>query len=214
MIGEFKNAGTTWRTAPKPVNDHDFRKDAKGMAVPYGLYEPAKKRGTVLLGKSYDTPAFAVDCIEKWWSSDGRKQYCDKKKLFILADAGGSNSYRSRVWKYAIQQKLCNRHGLTVSVSHYPPGASKWNPIEHQLFSQISKNWAGRPLDSYETTLKYIRTTKTTTGLSVSAHFIRKNYPKGIKITDAQMEELNLISHQNLPQWNYTISPNKMGSYF
>jgi len=210
MIGLFKNAGTTWRAAPIPVNDHDFKRDAIGMGVPYGIYDSATKRGTVLLGKSHDTPEFAVDSIENWWSSEGRKRYRGMKNLFILADAGGSNSYRSRVWKNRIQQKLCNRYGLTVSVSHYPPGASKWNPIEHRLFSQISKNWAGRPLDSYETALKYIRTTKTTTGLKVSAHFVRKHYPIGVTVTDTQVAELNISTDPALPKWNYTIRPNKM----
>lgn len=210
QIGLFKNAGTAWRTAPVSVNDHDFRSDAKGMGVPYGIYDTTTNKGTILLGKSHDTPQFALDSIEKWWTSEGRKQYRGIKELLILADAGGSNSYRSRVWKYGIQQKLCNRHGLSVSVSHYPPGASKWNLIEHRYFSQVTKNWEGRPLDSYETTLKYIRTTKTTTGLSSSAYFARKNYPKGIKVADAQMAELNITTDPYLPKWNYTIRPNKM----
>lgn len=214
QIGLFKNAGTTWRTAPRSVNDHDFRRDALGMGVPYGIYDSTTNRGTILLGKSHDTPEFAVDSIEKWWLLEGRKQYPGMKKLLILADAGGSNSYRSRVWKHRIQQKLCNRHGLSVSVSHYPPGASKWNPIEHRFFSQVTKNWEGRPLESYETALKYIRTTKTATGLSASAHFVQKHYPKGIKVTDAQMNEININANSILPKWNYTIRPNKLLSYF
>lgn len=210
MIGQFKNAGTTWRTEAMAVNDHDFRKDSKGMAVPYGVYETTTNKGCILLGKSSDTPEFAVDCLAKWWVLEGRKRYPGRKKLFLLADAGGSNGYRSRLWKYGIQQKLCDRYGLCVSVSHYPPGASKWNPIEHKLFSHITHNWQGRPLDNYETALKYIRTTKTKMGLKMSGHFIRANYKKGIKTTDAQMEEINITRHSVLPQWNYTIRPTKM----
>ena len=210
LIGNFKNPGQTWRQKARAVNDHDFKSDSDGKGVPYGIYDCLANRGCVVLGNSSDTGEFAVASIEKWWMSEGQKKYRGAKKLLILADAGGSNSYRSRLWKFEVQRNLCNVHGLTVTVSHYPPGASKWNPIEHRLFSEISKNWAGTPLDSFETALKYIRTTKTKTGLRVSAHLKQGAYQKGIKITDQQMAELNIKPHELLPQLNYTIRPNKM----
>ena len=133
--------------------------DAEGRAIPYGIYDPRANAGTVFVGQTADTPAFAVDCIEKWWRTEGRKQYPDAQALQILADGGGSNSCTARAWKFNLQHRLCNRHALRVTVAHYPPATSKWNPIEHRLFCEISKNWAGRPLDSYETILKYLRTT-------------------------------------------------------
>ncbi|MGC1952983.1 MAG: ISAzo13 family transposase, partial [Gammaproteobacteria bacterium] len=192
---------------PVLVNDHDFRSDAIGIAVPYGIYDLNANQGTVFVGTSSDTPGFAVDCAEHWWRTEGRQRYPDDTHLGILADGGGSNSATSRAWKYGLQTKLCNRHGLTVTVAHYPPGASKWNPIEHRLFSEISKNWAGRPLDSYETILNYLRTTATSTGLRVQAHLVAQSYQKGVKITDAQMRELAIAKHEDLPKWNYTLSP-------
>ncbi|MGK5082960.1 ISAzo13 family transposase [Bdellovibrionota bacterium FG-1] len=210
LVGQFKNPGKTWRQTPELVNDHDFRSDGKGMAAPYGIYDTTSNRGFVCVGKSADTAEFAVDSIVSWWAHEGCKQYPDSRKLLILADAGGSNGCRTRAWKYQLQHKLCNIHGLTVNVSHYPPGASKWNPIEHRLFSEISKNWAGIPLSSFKTVLNYIRTTKTKTGLSVSARLIRRHYPKGVKITDAEMQKLRMDFHPNLPKWNYTIRPQKM----
>lgn len=210
QIGNFKNNGTSWQQDAILVNDHDFPSDARGKASPYGIYDTQKNKGTVLLGISYDTPRFAVESIESWWKTEGEKSYPNSNQLLILADSGGSNSSRSRVWKYKIQEKLCNQFGLTVNVSHYPPGSSKWNPIEHRLFSEISKNWAGRPLDSFETALKYIRTTKTATGLTVKAHFVRKKYEKGEKVTDKQMKDLSLKKDEMFPKWNYTLSPSRM----
>ena len=160
-----------------------------------------------LRNQTADTPAFAVDCIEKWWRTEGCKHYPEAKALQILADGGGSNSSTARAWKYNLQHRLCNRHGLRVTVAHYPPATSKWNPIEHRLFCEVSKNWAGRPLDSYETILKYLRTTRTATGLRVRAHLVRKTYKTGIKVTDAQMGELRITPNSSLPKWNYTIEP-------
>ena len=171
-IGNFKNNGKAWQEETVAVYDHDFPTDAKGKAIPYGIYDTQKNIGTVFVGHSADTPSFSVDCIEMWWKSEGKKHYPYSDKLLILADSGGSNSYRSRVWKYQLQKQLCDKHGLSVHICHYPPGSSKWNPIEHRLFSEISKNWAGRPLDSFETILKYLRTTKTSTGLNVNAHYL------------------------------------------
>jgi len=210
MIGNFKNKGDSWQESPIEVKDHDFPSDAKGKAIPYGIYDTQKNRGTVFLGNTRDTPSFAVDSIEAWWKTEGKVNYPDVKELLILADSGGSNSCRSRVWKHKIQSNICDQFGLSVRVSHYPPGSSKWNPIEHRLFSEISKNWAGRPLDSYETILKYIRTTKTSPGLKVKAHFIRKKYETGEKVTNKQMSQLAIENAQVLPEWNYTLNPTKM----
>ena len=207
LVGRFRNPGAKWDRSPELVNDHDFRSDADGLAVPYGIYDPRANAGTVFVGRTADTPAFAVDCIEKWWRTEGRKRYPEAKTLQILADGGGSNSCTARAWKFNLQHRLCNRHGLRVRVAHYPPATSKWNPIEHRLFCEISKNWAGRPLDSFETILKYLRTTRTSTGLRVRAHLVRKTYETGVKVTDAQMRELRITPNSAMPKWNYTIEP-------
>ena len=151
LVGNFKNAGAAWNKEPVLVNDHDFRSAAVGMGIPYGVYDTEANRGALFVGTSHDTAAFAVACIAKWWRWEGRRRYPAAQRLLILADGGGSNGSRSRAWKYEIQKQLCDRYGLSVTVCHYPPSASNWNPIEHRLFSEISKNWAGKPLDSYET---------------------------------------------------------------
>jgi hypothetical protein len=207
LIGNFKNNGKTWRRKPKQVNDHDFPSDATGVALPYGIYDMRRNAGMVMLGTSRETPAFAVDAIERWWRSRGRKHYPGADELLILADSGGANSTRSKVWKCDLQQKLCNRHGLRVTVCHYPPGASKWNPIEHRLFSQISQNWQGVPLQTYDTALNYISTTRTKTGLTVTATLNEKIYDKGEQVTDEEMRLLKIRRHRTLPEWNYTITP-------
>ena len=207
LVGRFKNGGVSWEEEPVVVNDHDFRSEAIGIAIPYGVYDLQANLGTMFVGTTHDTPDFAVDCVEKWWRTEGRRRYGDAKHLAILADGGGSNSATSRAWKYRLQTRVCNRHGLCVSVAHYPAGASKWNPIEHRLFSEVSKNWAGRPLDSYETILNYLRRTTTTTGLRVRAHLVRKPYEKGVKISDAQMDKLDITKAEHLPRWNYTLRP-------
>ena len=172
-----------------------------------GYYDPRANAGTVFVGQTANTPAFAVDCIEKWWRTEGRKHYPDANALQILADGGGSNSCTARAWKFNLQHRLCNRHGLRVTVAHYPPATSKWNPIEHRLFCEVTKNWAARPLDSYETILKCLRTTRTATGLRVRAHLVRKTYKTGVKVTDAQMRELRITPDSSMPKWNYTIEP-------
>ncbi len=205
LVGRFKNAGAAWNREPVLVNDHDFRSDAQGVAIPYGIYDLSANRGTVFVGTSYNTPEFAVEAIEKWWCYEGRKRYHGIGHIAILADSGGNNGPTCRAWKLGLHRKLCQRHGLTVTVAHYPSGASKWNPIEHRLFSEISKNWAGRPLDSYDTVLNYIRTTRTKTGLRVRAHLIPKDYEKGIKIPDAVIRQLPITNDATLPQWNYTL---------
>jgi hypothetical protein len=180
---------------------------ADGIAIPYGVYDLQANRGTIFVGMTHDTPLFAVDSVEKWWRTEGVKRHPGARELAILADGGGSNGSRCRAWKYGLQQRLCDRHGLSVTVAHYPPGASKWNPIEHRLFSEVSKNWAGKPLDSYDAIINYLRTTSTSTGLRISAHLVRRKYVKGTKISDSEMKKLAIEQLQPLPAWNYTIQP-------
>lgn len=209
LVGRFKNAGVVWSQGPVLVNDHDFRSTAVGMAIPYGIYDPTANRGSVFVGTSHNTPEFAVESISRWWCAEGQSRYPAARKLLILADGGGSNGTTCRLWKERIQAELCDRYGISVTVSHYPTGASKWNPVEHRLFSEISKEWAGRPLDSYGTILRYIRRTKTEHGLTVSACLIRKKYNTGIKVTDEQMKQLRIAKDPTLPRWNYTMKPRK-----
>ena len=207
MIGNFKHSGVSWEKEPQLVMDHDFLSDAQGVAIPYGIYDPAQNQGLVVLGTTRETPAFVVDAITLWWKSYGERKYERAKELLILADCGGGNSARSRGWKYHLQEELVNPYKLAVTVSHYPPGASKWNPIEHRLFCQISKNWAGQPLRNYSTALNYIRTTTTSAGLKVRAHLLPRKYEKGEKISAQQMKQLALTKHRVLPMWNYTLRP-------
>jgi hypothetical protein len=207
LIGNFKNAGAKWDREPILVKDHDFGSEAEGIAIPYGIYDTQANRGAVFVGTSHDTPAFAVDAIAQWWLKEGCQRYPTAHELFVLADGGGSNGARCRAWRKALQDTLCTSLGLTVTVSHYPPGASKWNPIEHRLFSQISKNWAGEPLTDIDKILKFIATTKTQSGLTVSAYLLPDNYATGIKIPDPEMRQLNLVPHEKLGRWNYTIRP-------
>ena len=206
QIGNFKNPGAAWNKKAIPVKDHDFRSEGLGMASPYGILDTHANTGSVFIGTSHDTPQFAVASIEKWWRYQGKRRYGNAKQLLILADCGGSNGYRCRAWKFQLQQ-FSNRHGLSITVRHFPPGASKWNPIEHRLFSQISRNWAGRPLDSFDTVKNYISTTTTKTGLSVKAYIDSKEYPKGTRISDEEMQGLNIQTDGPLPKWNYTIAP-------
>lgn len=209
-VGNFKNDGKTWRREAKQVFDHDFPSDAKGKAIPYGIYDTKKNKALVVVGTSSETPEFATDAIEKWWCLQGRREYKSVNQIMILADCGGGNGYRSTVWKRDVQTKLCNRHGLTVTISHYPPGASKWNPIEHRLFSEISKSWSGVPLDSNETVLNYIATTTTKTGLKVKAVLNKKIYLTGQRASKFELNNLNITKDQLLPDWNYTIRPQKL----
>jgi len=209
-IGKFKNPGVSWQQEAHLVNDHDFLSDAEGMAISYGIFDTEANRGFVAVGTSHETPAFAVDSIALWWKRCGRSMYPKAEELLILADCGGGNSARARAWKYHLQHRLCDALGLTITVCHYPPGASKWNPIEHHLFSHISNNWAGIPLESYKTVLNYIRTTKTDTGLRVRAQLVRKSYDKGERISNSEMADLVLKPHKTLPRWNYTLAPSRM----
>jgi len=208
LVGNFKNPGARWDLSPRWVNDHDFRSDSTGVAIPYGIYDLLANRGSVVVGVSHDTPTFAAHAIAHWWRQEGLLRYPRSRQLLILSDTGGSNGYRCRAWKTQLQAQLADSHGLTLTVAHYPTGASKWNPIEHRLFSEISKNWAGEPLDSYQKILNFIRSTRTQTGLSVTAHLDRRYYPTGAQATPQHLQALRLKHHQVLPWWNYTISPN------
>jgi hypothetical protein len=207
LIGDFKNAGRAWVRDPTAVNVHDYPHDALGRAVPYGVYDVTTNRGLVCVGTSGDTPAFAVDTISAWWQSDGHVAYPTADHLLLLADAGGSNGFQIRAWKERLQVRVCDRFGLTVTVCHYPTGCSKWNPIEHRLFSQISRNWAGVPLRTWATVLAFIRGTTTCSGLTVQAVLQPGDYPTGQKVTDAEMDALHLERHAVCPAWNYTIRP-------
>jgi hypothetical protein len=207
LVGCFKNPGRCWSAQSVRVKDHDFRSEALGMAIPYGIYDLQANRGSVCVGTTHDTPAFAVESIGQWWRQQGQRLYGPHSHLLILADGGGSNGYQCRAWKWALQQQLVDPWHLPVTVCHYPTGASKWNPIEHRLFSEISKHWAGIPLETYPLIAKLIGETTTTTGLSVTSRLVTKNYPTGVKISDAQMHQLRLRNHRVLPQWNYTLLP-------
>ena len=208
LIGLFKNPGAVWCRDPHRVNIYDFRSLAEGIAIPYGIYDPVRNAGYMFVGTSADTADFAVDGIVWWWQTYGQIDYPSAPELLILADGGGSNGYRLRLWKYDLQHNLANVLGLAVAVCHYPTGASKWNWIEHRLFSAISANWAGEPLTSHATMLNFLNATTTQKGLVVKATLADKQYTTGIKISDEQMEALNLHPHDTLPQWNYTIKPN------
>ena len=207
LVGQFKNQGRLWSRKPILVQDHDFRSQAQGMAIPYGIYDVRANRGTVIVGTSHDTPLFAVDALCQWWRREGCKRYGDTPELLILADSGGSNSARCRLWKYALQEKLVDPYQLAVTVCHYPTGASKWNPIEHRLFSEISKHWAGQPLSDYSRIVRLIAQTRTQSGLQVSCLLSRKYYATHTKVSDAQMRDLDLLKHPILPEWNYTLLP-------
>jgi Rhodopirellula transposase DDE domain len=206
LIGNFKNAGSSWCRRGVEVNAHDFLSDAECRAVPYGLYDVVANRGHVVVGTSADTPAFAVDAIARWWGLIGSKRYPHAGALLVLADAGGSNGCRPRLWKYRLQQ-LADRYALVVNVCHYPTGASKWNPVEHRLFGPISINWAGIPLQSPEVMLSCLRGTTTETGLRVTAEWRERIYPTGVQVTGAEMDRVRLTRHDICPRWNYSIEP-------
>jgi hypothetical protein len=207
LIGNFKNAGQAWSQEAAAVNVHDFLSEALGRGVPYGIYDVQRNDGVVYVGQSADTAEFAVQAIERWWQDDGHRAYPKATALLILADAGGSNGCRPRLWKEQLQSQLSDTLGLAITVCHYPTGCSKWNPIEHRLFSQISIHWAGQPLRTFETMLSLIRGTSTRTGLKVSAHLLEGVFETGKKVTEAVMKTLNLTRHAICPKWNYTIRP-------
>jgi hypothetical protein len=209
LVGQFKNSGRVWSREPIRVQDHDFRSQAQGMAIPYGIYDLQANRGRVMLGMSHDTPAFAVDAICQWWRQEGRRRYPNAPELLILADSGGSNGARCRAWKLALQEKLVDPYQLGVTVCHYPTGASKWNPVEHRLFSEISKHWAGQPLTDYETIVRLIGGTRTETGLLVNGTLNTRHYPTGVKVSRQQIDQLDILKSPFLPEWNYTLLPRK-----
>jgi hypothetical protein len=207
LIGAFRNPGRVWSRKATRVNIYDFRSLAKGIAIPYGVYDLTRNAGYILVGMTADTSELAVDAIQWWWTTYGQFDYPHAPALLILADGGGSNSYRTRLWKYTLQHCFVNPNGLDVTVSHYPTGASKWNPADHRLFSFISCSWAGQPLTSYDKMIHLIEATHTETGLVVKATLTRKVYLTKIKISKEQIAALNLQPHTTLPQWNYTIKP-------
>jgi hypothetical protein len=206
LIGNFKNAGGTWRRKARAVLEYDFPSDADGVAIPLGIYDVARNEGFVVVGTSHQTPEFAVAAIRRWWVQARQMNYPDQHELLIEADCGNPNGNRCWRWKHELQQ-LADEFGLTITVTHLPTGASKWNPIEHRLFSQISRNWAGEPLVSYETILKFIRTTKTDSGLRCKAYLDKTIDETRLQLTLEQKERINLVPCRVLPKYNYTIKP-------
>jgi len=208
FVGNFKNPGRCWRREPRRVLDHDFRRFAVGVAILYGSYDVGHNDGYVVIGQSHETAAFAVAAIRRWWLWAGRFRYPKAKRLLIEADSGGSNGHRPLVWKAAVQ-KLADEFQLVICVSHLPPGASKWNRIEHRMFSHISENWAGEPLVSYRVIREMIRHTRSEEGFRCQAVTDRRKYAKGVKATAAERASLNLHRRRVLPTWNYVIRPHK-----
>ena len=206
LVGNFCNPGRTWRRKPLEVLATDFPRDAEGKAIPYGIYDMTRNAGYMVVGLSHETAEFAVAAIRTWWLAVGRRASPDQQRLLIEADDGGANDSRSWLWKRQLQA-LADEFQLTIRVAHYPPGASKWNPVEHRLFGPISLNWAGQPLQSCETILKFIRTTKTARGLRCRARLDKRQYKTGLKITADEKAWINLKPHRVLPHWNYTIEP-------
>jgi Rhodopirellula transposase DDE domain len=211
LIGNFRNPGQVWCREAAAVDEHDFPSGAECKAVPFGVYDVTRNKGYVVVGVSHNTPEFAVRCIARWWDEEGRVGYPGTGRVLILADGGGGNGSRSRAWKQNLQTALCDRYGITATVCHYPPGASKWNPIEHRLFSQISRNWEGKPLRTLEIMLGYIRGTATLTGLVVTAHLDEATYNKGQRVSKEDLSKLKLERHAVCPSWNYNISPTQSG---
>jgi Rhodopirellula transposase DDE domain len=207
LIGNFGNAGATWSREADEVNAHDFSTDAQYRGVPYGLYDVLANKGHVVVGTSADTPQFAAEAVARWWSRIGCHRYRGADQLLLLADSGGSNGCRPRLWKRCLQELLADRYGLVVTVCHYPTGASKWNPVEHRLFSPISRNWAGVPLRTPAVMLGYIRGATTSTGLEVTAEWWERTYSRGVKVSAAEVAELNIDHHEVCPRWNYTVMP-------
>jgi hypothetical protein len=208
LVGNFKNGGREWQPEGEPelVDVHDFPSDAVGKAIPYGVYDVGANDGFVSVGIDHDTPVFAVTTIEAWWKRVGVKRYPAVRELFITADAGGSNGYRSHVWKYELQ-RVADTTGLAIHVSHFPPGTSKWNKVEHRLFSFISINWRGRPLRSYETVVKLISNTTNRGGLVVRARLDRRKYPIGKKVSAKEMRALSIERNDFHGDWNYVVRP-------
>jgi hypothetical protein len=210
LVGNFKNGGREWQPQgdPELVDVHDFPSDAVGKAIPYGVYDLAANDGFVNVGVDHDTPVFAATSIQAWWKQVGVERYPGAREIFITADAGGSNSYRSQVWKQQLQ-RIADKLDLEIHVSHFPPGTSKWNKIEHRLFSFISINWRGRPLRTYETVINLISNTTNRGGLVVRARLDRRNYPIGKTVSAKELRELNIERDEFHGDWNYIIKPRK-----
>jgi len=208
LVGDFKNSGRQWRPKGQPVRVrvHDFLIPEQGKAIPYGVYDLQRNEGWVSVGIDHDTASFAVNAIRRWWQRMGRPSYPRAGALLVTADAGGSNGPQLRLWKWELQQ-FANRTGLAITVAHFPPGTSKWNKIEHRLFSHISTNWRGRPLVDLATIVSLIGSTTTTSGLRVRSEIDRRRYPKAVVVTDEQMAKINLKRHSFHGDWNYTILP-------
>jgi hypothetical protein len=208
LVGDFKNAGREWRPKgqPEQVRGHDFEDKKLGKAIPYGVYDIGENQGWVSVGIDHDTAQFAVQSIGSWWRQMGQRTYPNAMELLITADAGGSNGYRTRLWKRELQ-RLADETGLTITVCHLPPGTSKWNKIEHRMFCHITQNWRGRPLVSLDTIVNLIAETRTTKGLTIHSALDQNTYDKGIKISDEEMAELRIKRDEFHGEWNYSISP-------
>jgi hypothetical protein len=208
LVGDFKNGGREYRPKgqPEPVRVHDFLIPELGRAAPYGVYDIAENAGWVSLGIDHDTASFAVNAIRRWWQAMGCARYPQARRLVVTADCGGSNGARVRLWKRELQA-LANELGILITVCHLPPGTSKWNKIEHRLFSFITQNWRGRPLVSYQTIVQLIAATTTDAGLKVQCEIDPNTYPAGVRVTDAEMDAINILRHAFHGDWNYTISP-------
>jgi hypothetical protein len=207
LVGDFRNSGRVWCRRPREVNEHDYARQAECLAVPFRFYDVARNKGYVVGGVSHNTPEFAAASIARWWEEDGRAAYPTAREVLIVADGGGGNGSRSRAWKLNLQEKPCDCFGLTATVCHYPPGCSKWNPVEHRLFSQISCNWAGKPLRSLDVILGYIRGTTTRTGLTVKACLDEGIYKRAQKVTREDEQRINVTVHAACSGLNYTIAP-------
>lgn len=210
LIGNFKNSGRVWRDQACDVADHDFPSYASAKIIPYGIYDTIANEGAIYIGVSHDTAAFAVDSICAWWEKYGSQRYPHARRILIIADSGGSNSPSNAAWQYHLWHDFSQQYNLKVSVRHYPAGASKWNPIEHRLFSEISKNWAGVPLINLQTALKYVRTTKTETGLKVTANLNRKHYHLKEHVPDELQSQVLINRYHVFPKLNYTLHPGRI----
>jgi hypothetical protein len=210
LVGQFKNGGREWQPKgePEEVNVYDFVDRDLGKAIPYGVFDLSKNEGWVSVGIDHDTAQFAVQAIGRWWKKMGSKHYPNAKELLIMADGGGSNGSRCRLWKVALQD-FATQSGMSIHVCHFPPGTSKWNKIEHRMFCHITKNWRGRPLVSHEVIINLIANTTTDAGLKIRAELDRRKYPTGIKISDAELNELNLRMEKFHGDWNYALLPQR-----
>jgi hypothetical protein len=212
LIGAFYNKGRTWRQEADKVHTHDFLSDAEGLAVPYGIYDVTHNQGYVYVGTSHDTSEFAAHCIAQWWADPDRPRFRREDMILILCDAGGSNNCRYWLWKQEVQQQLANQFGLKVMICHYPTGNSRYNPIEYRLFSQISINWAGQPLRSFQTMLNFIQGTTTSTGLTVKAFLVDCLFEKRRQVSKAARQAIRLERRSVCPIWNYIIRPQPLPS--